>query len=345
MRKILLFFISLFVGVGLLIWVVGFVGWGEIQSAFLIFSGWNGLIVLLLTFLMLMVGNWRWSEILKAQGNKISFFPLFRLYLAGFSLLFFAPMIIFGGETFRAYFLKEKYSIPWEKGMASVIADRIIELTIYILIILVGVIFLFLHQGLPSGQISMVLWGVLTFFTFGISIFYFKSFKKQSFLKFFAKIFNPKIDDETPFEAENEFIKFLKPKKPFFWKVIGLSFLKCSLVFIQIWFLLLCLGKVIGFLPTVSILSFFYLARIIPIPAALGTHEAFQALAFNGLGLGASFAPAFTMIERGAELAVALIGLMIFLRLGAGLILTVFFRRIENLSNNKKAPTLNGHFS
>ena len=341
MKKILLFFISLFVGVVLLIGVVRFVGWEEIKSAFLDFSGWNGFIILFLTFLALIIGNWRWREILKAQGNNIPFLSLFKFYLAGLPLLFFTPMIILGGETFRAYLLKEKYSIPFKKGMASVITDRVTELTLYILIILVGVIFLFLRQGLPSGQMPMVLWGGLAFFIFGISLFYFKSFKKQSFLKFLGRIFNPKIDDGVPFGVENEFIKLLNPKKSLFWKIIGLSVLKCSLIFVQIWFLLFCLGKALSFLPTLSILSFFYLARVIPIPAALGTHEAFQAFAFNSLGLGVSFAPVFTMIIRGAELFLASIGLLIFLKLGAGLMNTIFFRRIESLINNKNGRLRN----
>lgn len=335
MRKVILFLISLAIGFGLLFWIIRAVGWQEIRLSFLSFSGWHGFIILFLTILMLMVGSWRWKEILKTQGDNISFFSLFKFYLAGFSILFFAPMIIFGGETFRAYLLKEKYSIPWKKGMASVIIDRMIELTIYMLIILVGVVFLFLHQGLPQGQLSMILWGVLVFFIFGISLFYFKSFKKQSFLKFFAKLFNPKIDDGVPLEVEREFIKLLKPKKAFFWKVIGLSCLKCGLVLARAWFLVLCLGKALSFLPALSVLSFSYLAVMIPIPAALGTHEAFQTFVFNSFGLGASFAPVFTMIIRGAELTLALIGLFILFKLGAGILGTILFKKLDNLVNNK----------
>ena len=326
MRKFILFLISLVIGFGLLFWIIRAIGWEEIKSAFLTFSGWDGLIILLLTLLMLLVGNWRWKEILKTQGDNLSFLSLFKFYLAGFSIMFFAPMIIFGGETFRAYLLREKYSIPWKKGMASVIVDRVIELTVYVLIILVGVIFLFSYRGLPSGRLAVILGGVLVFFVGGISLFYFKSFKKQSIFKFFGKLFYPEMDDEEPFEVEKEFIKLLKPKKSFFWKIIGLSLLKCGLVLTRAWFLILCLGKVLSFLPALSVLSFSYLALMIPIPAALGTHEAFQTLVFNSLGLGASSAPVFTMVIRGAELTLALVGGFVLFRLGSGILGTLLFK-------------------
>ena len=336
MKKFLLFLVSLLIGVILFIWIIQRIGLEEIKLAFFTFSGPDGLAILGLTLLMLIVGNWRWKEILKNQGNNLSFLSLFRLYLAGFSILFFAPMIIFGGETFRAYLLKEKYSIPWNKGMASVIVDRVIELTIYILIILTGVIFLFSYRGLPPGYLAMILGGTLVFFIVMIGLFYFKSFKKQSVFKFFGKLFNPKIDDGEPFEVEKEFIKLLKPKKTFFWKIVGLSCLKCGLALTRAWFLILSLGKVISFLPALSILSFSYLAILIPIPAALGTHEAFQTLTFNNLDLGASIAPVFTMVIRIAELTLALIGAFILFRLGAGLLGSILFRKIENLINNKR---------
>jgi len=330
MKKFLLFLVSLLIGVILFIWIIQRIGLEEIKLAFFTFSGPDGLAILGLTLLMLIVGNWRWKEILKNQGNNLSFLSLFRLYLAGFSILFFVPMIIFGGETFRAYLLKEKYSIPWNKGMASVIVDRVIELTIYILIILTGVIFLFSYRGLPPGYLAMILGGTITFFTVMIGLFYFKSFKKQSVFKFFGKLFNPKVDDGEPFEVEKEFIKLLKPKKAFFWKIVGLSCLKCGLALARVWFLIVFLGKVIGFLPALSVLSFSYLSILVPIPMALGTHEAFQTLTFYGFGLGASFAPVFTMVIRGAELTLALIGVFILFRLGTGLLGTILFRKSES---------------
>ena len=117
--------------------------------------------------------------------------------------------------------------------------------------------------------------------------------------------------------------------------MIGLSFLKCGLVLTRAWFLVLCLGKALSFLPALSVLSFSYLAIMIPIPSALGTHEAFQTLVFNSLELETSFAPVFTMIIRGAELTLALIGGFLLLKLGAGILGTLLFKKLDNLINNR----------
>ena len=84
-------------------------------------------------------------------------------------------------------------------------------------------------------------------------------------------------------------------------------------------------------LPVLSILGFNYLAVIIPIPTALGSHEAIQSFAFNAFGLGASAATAFTMIIRGAEVLVALLGALFLFKLGIEVIKNIIFERLERV--------------
>jgi len=133
-------------------------------------------------------------------------------------------------------------------------------------------------------------------------------------------------------ETEKEIFDFFKPKRKSMWKGFGLSFLRAAAMYLRAWLLILFLGKSISALPALSILGFTYLAAMIPIPTALGSHEAIQIFAFNSLGLGLSTATAFTMIIRGAELIIALVGVVILYRLGIGLIRHTLF---------KKTPTPN----
>ena len=107
-------------------------------------------------------------------------------------------------------------------------------------------------------------------------------------------------------------------------------------MYIRAWFLIIFLGKSIGALPVLSILGFSYLAVMIPIPTALGTHEAIQTFAFNSLGLGAHTATAFTMIIRGAELMVSLAGLVVLFRLGIVLVKNNLFKKISSLSRGNE---------
>ena len=66
----------------------------------------------------------------------------------------------------------------------------------------------------------------------------------------------------------------------------------------------------------------------------MGIHEAFQAFIFNALGLNVSIVPVFTMVIRGAEMIVALIGIFFFFRMGTKLLGAILFKKIDNLINN-----------
>ncbi len=328
MKKILFFLISLILGMGLFLWTVNFVGWEEIKSAFLVFAGWQGLVIFSLTFLMMMVGTWRWKEILKEEGVNVSFGDLFKTYLAGFSVMFLAPVLLWVGELFRSYTLKKRKQVPWSKAMASVIIDRILEWTTILITVFFGSIFFLSNIGLPSKELGIAFGLIFFFFAIGICLFYFKIFRKESIAKIFIKLLNGEINQE-PLETEKEIFNFFKLQKKGMWKGFALSFLKVAIACLRGWVLVVFLGKGISYLSALSILSFTYLAAMIPIPTSLGSHEAIQSFAFSSLGLGISTATAFTMIIRTAELSVALLGLFFLFRLGALFLKSFVFPKIK----------------
>jgi len=182
-------------------------------------------------------------------------------------------------------------------------------------------------------NLVIIFGSVFLIFLAGVSFFYFKAFKKESITKAIGKLFNHKLDSQ-PLEIEKEFFNFFKPKKRIMWQVFGLNFLRAGVMLLRTWLLIGFLGKSIGVLPALSILGFTYLAVMIPIPAALGSHEVIQTFAFSSLDLGAAAATAFTMIIRGAELIVALFGIAILFRLGIFLIKDTFFKKINNFAKN-----------
>ncbi|MDI6592019.1 MAG: lysylphosphatidylglycerol synthase transmembrane domain-containing protein [Patescibacteria group bacterium] len=331
MKKFLLFLTSLLIGIGLFIWILKTVGWQEIKNAFLGFTGWHGIAIFGLTLLIILIGNWKWKEILRGENIKISFRNLLNPYLAGFSVMFLAPILFWGGEIFRGYILKRN-DIPWSKGMSSIIIDRILEWTINLIFILIGVLIFLFMIGLPPLKLGMIFGGVFLLFFIVIFLFYLKVFKRESIVEFFfRKLGLIKINQgSTVLEIEREIFDFFKFKRKLLLKVFGLSLLRVAIMYARTWFLILFLGKEISALPALSILGFTYLAAMIPIPTALGSHEAIQTFAFNSLGLGLSVATAFTMIIRGAELIIALIGVIILFRLGIILLKNTLFKKAEN---------------
>ncbi|PIW35019.1 MAG: hypothetical protein COZ90_00590 [Candidatus Nealsonbacteria bacterium CG_4_8_14_3_um_filter_37_36] len=337
MKKFLLFLVSLSVGMGLFIWIGKIVGWQEIKNAFLVFTGWQGLVIFGLTLLMMLIGNWKWKEILKGENIKTSFRELFRPYLAGFAVMFLAPILLLAGEIFRGYILKAKNFVPWSKGMASVFIDRITEWTANLVVIFFGILFFLYTIGLPPRNLGIIFGGAFLLFAFGISIFYFKTIKRESMAKSLLRILGlERLNHANSIlDIEKEIFNFFKPKKIAMWKVFSLSFLRALVMYFRTWFLVIFLGKSITSLPALSILGFTYLAAMIPIPTALGSHEAIQTFAFSSLGLGGGTATAFTMIIRGAELIIALVGVVILFRLGIDLLKNTLFKKLNNFKKDE----------
>lgn len=338
MKRLFLFLASLLAGVFLFIWTLNFVGWQEIREAFRVFVSWNGVAVLILTFFITAIGVWRWQEVLGGLNVRISLKDLFGSYLAGYSIMFFAPIAIWGGEVLRGYYLKEKKFIAWEKGMASVIIDRILEWTINLIVIILGVsLFLSKIYTFPK-KIEIIFGAVFLLFLFSIVYFYIKVFKKESFIKSIAEIFGVKKVGEKNviLAAEREIFIFFRIKNKLMWKALGISFLRAAAMWIRVWLVIFFLGKSVSGLSALSVLGFNYLAVMIPIPAALGSHEAIQTFVFGAFNFGLPAATAFAIIIRSAETIISLAGAIILFKLGTEIMKKMFFRKIDKIIGDKE---------
>ncbi|GAI55188.1 unnamed protein product, partial [marine sediment metagenome] len=220
--------------------------------------------------------------------------------------------------------------MPWPKGLASVIVDRVLEWTINLVVIFFGLLFFFYKIGFSSKNLGIIFGGILAIFILGIAYFYLKVFKKESIIKVIVKGLGMKrIEQKNTFlKIEKEVFSFFRPEKKAMWKGFGLSFLRTTGMYLRVWVVISFLGKSVGAFSVLSILGFSHLALLIPIPTALGSHEAIQALGFSSLGLGASTATAFTMIIRGSELIMALLGIIILFRLGIALLRNVLLKKM-----------------
>src|SRR3989338_4621944 len=179
-KKIFFSFASLLIGAGLLLWVIDFIGWQETKAAFLFFSWWQGGTIVLLTSLIIFLGAWKWKIILNSQGCNLSLKQLFNPYLVGFSITYLFPILFFGGELFRGYFLKEKLLVPWEKSMSSIIVDRVLETTALLATIIFGILFFLLSIGLLPQKLELIFGGTLVMFILALGFFYYKVSRKES---------------------------------------------------------------------------------------------------------------------------------------------------------------------
>lgn len=284
----------------------------------------------------MLMRNLIWQGVVREKNIEISFWELFKIYLAGFSIRFLAPVLTLGDEIYQSYALKKRNSLSFSKGMATVLIERILEWTINLLVIFFGVIFFLFRIGFPPKNLAIILGGGFLIFFTGLFFFYFKTLKRESIAKSFIRIFNHRpspaqrdeVKDEAkpqrpldsePLEIEKEIFDFFELKKKSMWQCFGLSFLRMLLTYFRTLLLIIFFGQYLPFLSVFSILGFNYLATMFPIPTALGIHEAVQVFAFSSLELSSALALAFAMIIRGAELIIALFGLLILFHSGTSL--------------------------
>ncbi|TFG35488.1 MAG: flippase-like domain-containing protein, partial [Parcubacteria group bacterium] len=228
----------------------------------------------------------------------------------------------------RGYVLKKKYSVPWAKGMGSVVIDRILEWTANLVVILIGSISFVFLIDFPPVKLMAIFGSSFLIALVALGLFYFKCIKKESIVGFFLR-----NNKNKPLDTEKEVFIFFEPKNPAMWKALGISLLRAGIMYLKTWVLILFLGKNFGPLGPLSILGFSYLVAMIPTPTSLGSHEAIQTFAFNSFGIGASTAAAFTMILRGAELIFALAGIIIFFRLGIDLLKKALLTKVAKVED------------
>ncbi len=344
MKKFTFFLLSLILGILLFVGVIQVVGLQETKEAFSVFTIWQGLVILALTLLMLVIELWRWQEILKAQNIKISFKSLLKIYLAARPIKYLAPMLLLGGEFVQGYFLRKNHHVPWTKGISSVTIGRILSWTASLLVVFIGLPLFFFKIGFFPEKIGIAAIGALFVFTCSVIFFYFRSFKRKSIIKILLKRFCP--DNRSYFirntlsrvsEIEEEIFNFFRPEKLAMWKAMALSLLRMVFMFLRIGFLVVFLGKSIGFLPLFSLFNFSILAGMIPIPAHIGSYEAIQAFAFGALGLGAGTGAVLAMIIRGAEIIIVLLGIVVLFQLGIKSLKSILFDKIGKLRQTNPA--------
>ncbi|MDD3032925.1 MAG: lysylphosphatidylglycerol synthase transmembrane domain-containing protein [Candidatus Pacebacteria bacterium] len=316
----LLFLISILFGIAIFIYVGNIIGWDFILKSFTIFLDKEGFLIIFLSFLIAFLGGLRWKQIVKDEGaasDKISLFDYFKFYTAGFSIVYLFPIIIFGGEIFRATLLEQKAKIGWDKALASVAIERIVEWTINILVILFGTLYFFYRIAMPEGNIL---------FIFIISIFltllllagvYFYVFRKKSFIKnMLLKMNKEDYKESLAIKTEKIVFDYFNIKNIGLWKGYFFSILKDLAMLLRVWVIIFFLGVNLDFMGSFSVLGFSFLSTLIPIPATLGTQELIQAFAFENLNIHLGVSSAFAMILRAGEVIVALTGFVLFFKAG-----------------------------
>lgn len=325
-KKILLFVGSIIVGLALLYGVIEKVGWEDIVQSFFVFRWWQALVIVGLTLLRTVFSIWKYREILKADGLEVSVKKIIPSFYAGFPLMFFAPEFLMSGDFLRGYALQKTEDLPWRKTIGAVVVDRMLDWGVSSISIFLGV-FIFLYKiGIPPRNISIIIAIALSVIGGGLFFLYLKNIREESILKLFG------VSEGRAVEVEEEVHSIFQSGWGKWATMLVPSLMVGITRLVRIWILALFLGQAISIIGSLPLLAFFYLGASVPIPASLGVHETIQTFGFSQLGLNAGTATAFSMILRGGELVLALIGSVVLIKIGWHIFRKILLEKINGNS-------------
>ncbi len=342
MKKAIKFLVALAIGLFIFFLVIARAGVNTFNEAISLFFSFEGLVVVFLTFLIWAVGVFRWKIILSCQGEKKKFSELMGVWTTGYTIDYITPVSLFGGEALRVYLTGKILNVSWEKSFSSVIIDKILDGTFHILFIVAGVAVFLRFGDFPTIWIFWVVILSILVLVVGLTIFYLRAIGKKSILLLVLGLFGLKKTEvkstkngEFIFNTEGNVLRFFSPSQSFFWKGVGLSFLRHSLFYIRALFLVIFLAKVFDPVKSLAVQGLSYLALLLPLPAGLGGLEAISSFGFEVLEFGFETGTVFGMTWRAGDLVICILGLIFGIKIAFKVFELKTFNFIDRLKKDK----------
>lgn len=156
LRKWLALIIPLLIGITIVYYQYTTLTFEEIEKIKVSFQKANYLYVFI-SLIIAMIGHWsrayRWKFALNHLGYYPKFYNNFLTVLVSYFVNLTVPR---SGEISRAALIKKYEEIPFDKAFGTIVAERIVDLLIFLLFVIIGVVFQFetLHQFLITKTIS-----------------------------------------------------------------------------------------------------------------------------------------------------------------------------------------------
>jgi len=197
------------------------------------------------------IGVIRWQRILHYLGVEVGTRNLWGTWLAGFTFSYLTPISYIGGEAIRTGFLRNRLGVPAHKGFASIVIDKILESTIWIVVIAVGVFFFLVVLGVPTIGLAktIAIGGAVIFLaTMLIGIVYVLGFRRKRIVHRVLRIFGLQNSQGGMFlqDTEGEILGFFGFYNRVLWESLLLSVLKNAIAWSRLVFIVFLLGKGFG---------------------------------------------------------------------------------------------------
>lgn len=114
------------------------------------------LLVILLYFINIITKAFRWFLLVISSGVRVSFTKTLPFYIIALALNNLTPGKL-GGEPVRAYLLKKEERVPIGQGIASIFAEKSMDIIVVTTMALVGAVFIFPLLPHDEARILMAL--------------------------------------------------------------------------------------------------------------------------------------------------------------------------------------------
>lgn len=257
--------------------------------------------IIILSFLVgipvITLRNARWQSLLKSEGVNIKFTESLLVYFYAVFWGAITPAKL--GEFVKILFLNKKH-ISWGKSAASVIFDRLFDITTILLFGITGLL-LFFKDINKITYILIAMLGAITII--GIISFLNKKILKKilfNILKRLAvkqeSITHSKIQDIAEKEIDDMFSSFNKPLALII-KSLFISFGAWFLYFFQLYLLSVALGLRINLAIAFAIAAIITALNLIPISiSGIGTRDISLIFLFSQIGLKSAEAISFSIL-------------------------------------------------
>jgi uncharacterized protein (TIRG00374 family) len=307
--------VLLVAGLGLFIGLCRRLGLGEISQALARADPRRLVGFLALSVTVFVLYAKRWSIVLVAMGDRPP--PALRTLLgfraAEHAVSFLLPSAHLSGEPVRALLLRRRRR-QWAQTIASVAADRLLDLTASSVLGPIYVGAFFLANDVSAWAARLVIGGMIAGFA-ALAGFYLHSYRGSTLISILVRRgFFPSARGSLE-SIDKQLAEFLRTRS--FLVGLALSFLAEGLIIAELWTLAAAFALPISLPTLVGVMVGMGIAQLVPIPAAIGSLEATEVGVLTLAGGRASLGLAVGIVVRVRETLWTLIGLAVLYFEGA----------------------------
>ena len=258
----------------------------------------------------------RWWIIVRAENERIPYFPLVLVRIAVFGVSYFTLGPHVGGEPIQVFYLQRKYGLTFTHATASVIMDKLLELLANFLLLAVGLTAV-LQAGILStngGSSWLSLSGLLLLCMWPpihILLLYRRKYPLSAVLRGIR--FLKKDSRLVRFIAASERLAgtFCRRHMPSLVAATAISVFAGVGMVIEFALIVNFLGIQLSSWQTIASWTAGWLSLLAPLPGGLGALEASQVFVLGMFGVPAALAIGVTLVMRGRDLLVGGLGLLL----------------------------------